>query len=129
MTQIATTAPPAQEPPRRPDRTFTSGPMSLAVWDSEITEADGRKRMQHSCRLEKRFFDDAKQAWRTTPTLFPGDWPHAIFVFLKAALTMNVRTIENDRNVATAPDSDAAPVNDQTSATSAAPTRTDEVPV
>jgi hypothetical protein len=66
---------PGQEPPRRPDRTFMSGPIALAVWETAVTE-NGHTHIQSSMRLEKRIFDEGRKSFRSTSTLFPRDLEH-----------------------------------------------------
>ncbi len=59
---------------QRPIKVFRAGGVRASVWANE-SQIDGRSVIQHSVRIEKRFFDREINDWRSTECYFVNDLP------------------------------------------------------
>jgi hypothetical protein len=73
----------AARPPQRPVKEFRTGTLKVAIWENEV-EQDGKRTMRYSARFGKRYFDEQKQEWRDTETLFANDLPRVRLLLDKA---------------------------------------------
>jgi hypothetical protein len=67
----------------RPVKEFKAGTVRAAIWKEDREDA-GRQTVRFSVKIEKRYFDEASQAWRTTEYFFPNDLPRLCLVAEKA---------------------------------------------
>ena len=66
-----------------PIKEFRAGSIRAAIWKNE-TEVEGRTVVQHSVRIEKRFFDKKTGEWRASDYFFANDLPRLCLVTEKA---------------------------------------------
>jgi hypothetical protein len=71
-----------QSTPQPPEKTFRAGTVSASIWRKEV-EQNGRKVVQHSIRIQKRY-RDKEGKWQNTDYFFPNDLPRLQLVVEKA---------------------------------------------
>jgi len=68
-----------------PEHEIRIGSISAAIWCNEVTEGD-TTRNQYSVRIQKSYFDNKTNEWKTTPYFFLNDLPRLAVVAIKAYL-------------------------------------------
>ena len=64
---------------QKPAREFRAGTILAAVWPKEVTH-NGRKWVEHSIRIQKRYKDERSGEWKTTTYFRPDDLPKLALV-------------------------------------------------
>lgn len=72
-----------QEHRQQPVASFRAGHVEAAVWVKDVEEA-GRRNVQYSIRIQKRYFVRDANEWRTTEYYFGNELPDLALVASKA---------------------------------------------
>lgn len=72
----------SQSQPQPPVKEFKAGTISASIWRKAV-EQNGRKVVQHSIRIQKRY-RDKEGNWKDTDYFFANDLPRLVLVAQKA---------------------------------------------
>ncbi len=83
----------SQQKPEAPEKEYRAGTICAAVWRKEVTH-QGRKWVEYSVRIQKRYKDERSGEWKTTTYFRPDDLPKLMLVTSKAYEHVALKELE-----------------------------------
>ena len=72
-----------QQTAEPPEKEYRVGTICAAIWRKEVAH-QGRKLVEHSIRIQKRYKDERSGEWKTTTYFRPDDLPKLMLVASRA---------------------------------------------
>ena len=101
----------AEEEKKQPWKSFQSGSVQIAIWQSFGMDKDNREYVRYSLKIQKQYYDKKEEKWLNSDYLFPADLADVVLLCQKAKEVISLKeTTNRTSKVETAEEPDNIPV-------------------